>query len=122
VTLGGYSGVGERYRATMDDLGQEIGWPLEVNRTPNQGAILAEARALLQAAGGQVVKGPSIFVERGEVTAALAGALGGQACADAQSAFQERTGYGLVLNWPGAATPLGEAPQEAIPSRRHRVG
>ena len=36
--------VGERYRATIDRLAQETGWPLRINPQPNQGAIVDAAR------------------------------------------------------------------------------
>jgi Cft2 family RNA processing exonuclease len=94
--------VGERYRDEMAELTLRLGWPLEVNPNPNQGAILAEARALVQAAGGQIAKSPSIFLERGEVTAVLASPLDAEAYAKLRAAFQEQTGYDLALSWPGA--------------------
>jgi Cft2 family RNA processing exonuclease len=94
--------VGERCRAVLAGLEERLGWPLEVNPNPNQGAILAEARALVGAVGGQIVRGPSIFVDRGDVVAVLAGALEEETRAGLQAAFLERTGYRLVLSWEDA--------------------
>lgn len=90
--------VGERFRAVLDEVGEQLGWPLEVNPNPNQGAILAAARALVAGAGGQIVKGPSIFVERGEVTATLSSKLDEESRAGLAAGFLERTGYHLVLD------------------------
>lgn len=98
--------VGKRYQDTITALQEKVGWPLEINPNPNQGAILSEARALIQRAGGHIVKGPSIFVERGQVAATLAEALDTAVQTGIQEAFQMRTGYTLLLNGPG---PAGEA-------------
>jgi len=98
--------VGARYRDEIAELERLLGWPLEVNKNPNQGAILAEARSLVQTAGGQITKGPSIFVARGEVTAVLAAPLNAEVYADLQSNFEERTGYGFVLHWPGGSASV----------------
>lgn len=94
--------VGERYRSAIEELQRRIGWPLEINRHPNQGAILSEARALIQEAGGHIVKGPSILIERGQVVIVLAETPAAGSAAEMQAAFLERTGYELVLNGPGA--------------------
>ena len=63
--------VGERYRATIDRLAEEIGWPLRINPQPNQGAIVDAARLRCLQHACILVKGPSIFVDRGEVSVTL---------------------------------------------------
>ncbi len=89
--------VGERHQEHIEALSRRIGWDLAVNPHPNQVAILSEARALVAAAGGQIVKGPSIFVDRGEVVVQLAAPLDEQGWGRLEESFSEKTGYRLVL-------------------------
>ena len=102
--------VGERYRATIDRLAQEIGWPLRINPQPNQGAIVDAARLRLLRQDCIVVKGPSIFVDRGEVSATLASLPDAGQVASWQQEFLVETGYRLCL---AAAGPAAAAPTPA---------
>jgi len=102
--------VGERYHSVIAELQDRIGWPLQINPNPNQGAILSEARTLIQEAGGRIVKGPSIFIERGQVVVALAAPLDATAQARIQEVFQARTGYLLLVNGAGPASGPNNGP------------
>ncbi len=94
--------VGQRRRAQLTELEGRIGWPLEINQNPNQGEILAVARTLLAAAGARVAKGPSIYVERGEVGVTLTEPLDADRVMELQQEMEERTGYRLVVSGPVA--------------------
>jgi hypothetical protein len=65
--------VAERYQEQLEVLASQTGWRLAVNPQPNQGAILEVARALLAKAGLAIAKGPSIFLEKAEVSVVVAG-------------------------------------------------
>ena len=102
--------VGERYRATLDRLAQETGWPLRINPQPNQGAIVDTARLHCQQRECILVKGPSIFVDRGEVSVTLASLPDAGQLAAWQQEFFAETGYRLCL---AAAGPAAAAPTTA---------
>lgn len=87
--------VGQRHQAAINELAARIGWPLAINPQPNQGAILDTARRLLQARAWRIVKGPSIFPERGEVTVTLDAALTANEVVTLQAEFIAATGYQL---------------------------
>jgi Cft2 family RNA processing exonuclease len=103
ITLGFISPqVGERYREQIEALSARIGWPLAISPQPNQNAIMDAVRALVVRAGWTLVKGPSIFTDRAEVTVTVAEALDEAARGEAAQAFTEQTGYRLIF---GAPTP-----------------
>ena len=87
---------------------QAIGWPLRINPQPNQGAIVDAARLRCQQQGWTIVKGPSIFLDRGEVSVTLAAAPDTEQLAACQQAFVQETGYRLSVVAP-AAPALSEA-------------
>ncbi len=89
--------VGARYQNEIVSLSRRIGWPLEINPNPNQVAIAAEARALVASVGATILRGPGIFVGRREVVVRLAGPLDEGTRAHLERAFEERTGYRLVV-------------------------
>jgi Cft2 family RNA processing exonuclease len=109
------SQVGERYRGQIEELSGRTGWPISINPNPNQGAILADAQALIHEAGWVVIKGPSIFPERGEVSASLANAPSKHLLEELSEAFTAQTGYRLVIQVPGRAVepPKVTSPQPA---------
>ncbi len=98
--------VGERHDAEIERLAQEIGWPLRINPQPNQGAIVDAARLLCQRQGWTIAKGPSIFLDRGEVSVTVASAVDSEELAAAQEAFLEETGFRLVIAAPAAPAPV----------------
>ena len=95
--------VGERYREPIDALAEQTGYPFVISPAPNQDAILQAARSVIVQMGGVIAKGPSIFLERVEVSVTLSSshdeAIVGSACEQ----FAQLTGYTLQLH--GAALP-----------------
>jgi len=90
--------VGERYREQIDELAQQVGWPLRVHPQPNQNAILDAARRLLRERNWVAVKGPSIYLDRGEVAVTLVDYPAIDELAAAQRAFKDETGYRLSIS------------------------
>jgi hypothetical protein len=97
--------VGERHRARIDALAQQVGWPLSIYPQPNQGAILEAARRILQQRGWTAVKGPGIHLDRSEVAVTLAGPADPAEIAAAQAEFLEETGFRLALG----SVPAGQS-------------
>lgn len=89
--------VGERYGEQITVLSRQTGWPLRINPSPNQGAILESARRLLDEAGCNVTKGPGIHLELGQVAVTLAEAPVTGELAALCAAFQEETGFQLSV-------------------------
>ena len=96
--------VGERYRAEIEMLARQTGWPLSISPQANQGAILEVARALLVQAGWHVVKGPGIYPERDEVSVTVDAEPQAEELAELQEDFAQKTGFRLVLNTRQAPT------------------
>lgn len=92
--------MGDRYRAQIEALSQQVGWPLSIHPQPNQGAILEAARMLLQKTGWKVVKGPGIYTEKAEVVATLAELPEAEALSQIADTFAAQTGYRLVITGP----------------------
>jgi Cft2 family RNA processing exonuclease len=101
--------VGERYQDQMDALALQTGWHLAINPQPNQGAILESARRLMEQSGLRPVKGPSIFIESGQVVVSLgstAESMGiEKTLANIADQFLQQTGFHLVINLPTLTTP-----------------
>lgn len=97
--------VGERYTEEIESLAQQVGWPLRINPQPNQNAILDLARQLLLRHELRALKGPSIFLDRGEVGVTVADALTADALTTLQQEFEEATGFSLRLSSSAAQTP-----------------
>jgi Cft2 family RNA processing exonuclease len=91
--------VAERYQEQLNVLASQIGWQLAVNPQPNQGAILEVARALLANAGFSIAKGPSIFLEKTEVSVVLAGSLEAEKMVGVTESFISETGFRLVVTY-----------------------
>ncbi len=98
--------MGDRYRAQIEALSQQVGWPLSIHPQPNQGAILEAARILLQKTDWKVVKGPGIYTEKGEVVATLAELPESDALSQIADTFAAQTGYRLVITGPTVASKL----------------
>ena len=110
--------VGERYRAEIEQLARQVGWPLRIHTQPNQGAIVDTARRLLQQRGWTAVKGPSIYPERSEVAVTLAEPPASAEGAAVQAEFVAATGYRLVFVAGAAGMPAvaPDGTQAAAPS------
>jgi len=107
--------VAERYSSQIADLARQTGWRLSVNPQPNQGAILEVARALLAKARVAILKGPSIYPEKNEVSAVLAAA----APAEILEAFEHQTGFRLVLQSPAGMPQIAPpAATAGVPAQR----
>jgi hypothetical protein len=97
--------VGERHREQIEALAARIGWRLAISPQSNQNALNEAARALCGQAGWTIVKGPSIFLERSEVSVMLAAMPDAVAVAAVGAAFAEQSGYRLVVAAGQAAAP-----------------
>ena len=96
--------VGERYADEIERLGTQVGWPLRIHPQPNQNAILDTARRLLQQQGWHASKGPSIFMDRGEVVVTLLEWPGDEAVKAVEEGFEAEAGYRLTLVAAGNGT------------------
>lgn len=105
--------VAERYQEQIEVLASQTGWRLAVNPQPNQGAILEVARALLAKAGFAIAKGPSIFLEKAEVSVVLAGSPEAEKMLGVTESFIRETGFRLVAT---AQTPKVENPPSGKPA------
>ncbi len=107
--------VGERYQDQIDALAFQTGWHLSINPQPNQGAILESARRLLEQYGLRPVKGPSIFLEKGQVGVSLGSTAESmeveKTLANIADQFLQQTGFHLVINLPTRTAP---APASAV--------
>ncbi len=116
--------VGQRYQADIRALSERTGWSLAINPQPNQGAILEAARKLIEGQGWEMVKGPGIHVDRGEVEIRLAALPDETVRAEVNAAFEAQTGYRLTFAASAPSAP-GPAKTEAevveIPMERIRL-
>lgn len=88
--------VAARHHETLLQLAEQTGYELSVHPHPNQNAILLNAQQKLAQAGLNIKKGPSIFIERGEVAVTVT-----DTPADTtylRNAFEHETGYKLIIN------------------------
>ncbi len=84
------------YQEQLTQLGQQTGWHIEIYPATNHGALEAEVRRLLPP-GAQLRGAPSLHMDQLQVIATYEGALDEAVCSQAQAAFQEKTGWSLVL-------------------------
>jgi Cft2 family RNA processing exonuclease len=106
--------VGERYMKQIEALSRQVGWPLRINPQPNQGAILETARALMSQTGWTVMKGPSIYPEKTEVSLSLATAPRDEERSEVAAIFLDQTGYQLVINLLKTAVGTGGTRKPAL--------
>lgn len=118
--------MGQRYRVEIEALSRQVGWALAINPQPNQGAILEVARKLIAGAGWEIVKGPGIRVDRGEVEVRLAVLPDETARAQVNTELERRTGYRLALavsTLPSSSPARPESRDVVeIPLERIRLG
>ncbi len=93
--------MGERYRATLDDLQTQIGWLLRINPEPHHQALQQVAADLLRESGVSsryVVKGFSLHRDRNELAVKF-GSIPGEEVdkTTLQTRFKEQTGWSLAL-------------------------
>lgn len=93
--------VGARFQDELEQLAAQVGWPLVIHPQPNQAAILQTAREVLRAGGLAVVKGPSIYLDRGEVGVTLASPPEEESLTEIEVDFASQTGYRLRVTAPG---------------------
>lgn len=111
--------VVERFSSQIETLEEATGWDVQVNPATNQQA-LGGALAELLPAGGQIVKGPSFFMERREVQVELRGVDNPTAL---MASFLDLTGYRLRLMGEKvipAATATSAMPASVATPRRGR--
>ncbi len=119
----------EKYRDSIEALRLETGWEANIRMTTNQQA-LSSAVAEVLPFGTRVVKGPSLFMDKKEVTAEVED-LTAEQITEAENAYQDLTNYGLRLirresaagtNGAAAAAPIAvdvtaQAPtEESVPA------
>lgn len=98
---------------TLAQLQAETGWHFHLRPTPNQAAL--QAAALRHVPPGlQATTTPSLHLDARTLLVPVQGAAAPAALAAAQAAFQEETGYTLVLRGDTAATA---PPAQPLPPR-----
>lgn len=90
--------VGERHMETIQSIAEQTGYELFINPHPNQQAILQLATELALNNNLFIKKGPSIFIQRGEVSISTAPEATDNQREEMARAFIEATGYQLVFN------------------------
>ncbi|NDJ84786.1 MAG: hypothetical protein GYB66_02765, partial [Chloroflexi bacterium] len=87
--------VGTRHYDTIQALARQTGYPIAIHPHPNQNAILQEARTLISATGAQIVRGPSIYTDRGAVLVKVDTLPDG--ASQLGKRFEDATGYRLEI-------------------------
>ena len=117
--------VAARYQDRLADLSAQVGWPLSVNPQPNQGAIADSARVLAAQAGLTILKGPSIYSDKAELSLTLSAPLAAEQQDSLCQAFLLATGYRLNIAAapapPAAPTAPAAARAVEIPLNRIRL-
>ena len=102
-----------RHADQLAALEEETGWTIRLRDTPHQGRLFEEALAAVPA-GAAVVKSPALHLQNRQVVVGVeipaehAGTWE-QQTREAADRFAEKTGYGLVLELPGTASPSAPA-------------
>jgi uncharacterized protein len=110
--------VGRRYQEKIAGLAVQTGWSLGISPQPNQGAILEAVRAMIAREGFNISKGPSIYLEKTEVSVALTAGPTAEQLATLASAFEEQTGFRLTATVPAVKA---ESAQRSAPANRVEV-
>ena len=90
--------LGERHRDKIHEVAKMTGYTLTIHPHPNQQKILETARRLIQAAGCNISKGPSIHVDTGIVGMTLAGEVDAAVVEQVAQELVDQTGYQLEVN------------------------
>ncbi len=117
--------VGIRYQEKISELAVQTGWSLSISPQPNQGAILEAVRAMIAREGFNIAKGPSIYLEKAEVSVILAAGPTSEQLAALASAFEDQTGFRLAATIPSAKVESAPRPAHAgsvdVPLNRIRL-
>ncbi|MYC15059.1 MAG: MBL fold metallo-hydrolase [Gemmatimonadetes bacterium] len=95
--------VQEQYGETLLRLEDETGWSLRLRETPHQGRLFEEARDAVPA-GARVLKAPALHLDQKAVVLAVdVGEVDDweRVSGDAAAGFKAKTGFDLILDWPG---------------------
>ena len=95
--------VQEQYGETLLRLEDETGWSLRLRETPHQGRLFEEARGAVPA-GARVLKAPALHLDQKAVVLAVdVGEVDDweRISGDAAAGFKAKTGFDLILDWPG---------------------
>ncbi|MYF73660.1 MAG: MBL fold metallo-hydrolase [Gemmatimonadetes bacterium] len=95
--------VQEQYGETLLRLEDETGWSLRLRETPHQGRLFEEARDAVPA-GARVLKAPALHLDQKAVLLAVdVGEVDDweRVSGDAAAGFKAKTGFDLILDWPG---------------------
>ena len=95
--------VREQYGETLIRLEDETGWSLRLRETPHQERLFEEAREAVPA-GARILKAPALHLDQKTVVLAVdaAGADDWERVSgDAAAGFKAKTGFDLILDWPG---------------------
>ena len=95
--------VQEQYGETLLRLEDETGWSLRLRETPHQGRLFEEARGAVPA-GARVLKAPALHLDQKAVVLAVdVGEVDDweRVSGDAAAGFKAKTGFDLILDWPG---------------------
>jgi Cft2 family RNA processing exonuclease len=90
------------YADEIEALEMETGWEANIRMTTNQQALIQAVRDVLPA-GASVVKGPSVYMDKKELAAEVAG-LDADDVDDVLVAYNEMTHYTLNLSVRGGTT------------------
>jgi hypothetical protein len=89
-----------RYAGQIAELAHSTGWQVQIHPQPHQGALEAAARAALPE-GLTLVGAPSLASATREVTLRCRGEADPAAIEAARAAFEERTGWSLIVRGVG---------------------
>jgi hypothetical protein len=107
--------AGRLFAEEIDSLEEQTGWEVWVKPGVNQQALGSAVQELLDQHGGRLVKGPSFFMDRSEVSVEVSGVDDLSAL---QQDFRDLTGFRLVVSRPGESALDTAAVQ---PQRRDRL-
>ncbi|PJF40921.1 MAG: hypothetical protein CUN55_12220 [Phototrophicales bacterium] len=89
--------VGARHVDLIQELAAQTGYDIVIHPHPNQNAIIQVATQLLAKANANIVKGPSVFIDRAEVGVKIAAPLPDEVAQTVVNQFEENTGYRLLI-------------------------
>ncbi len=109
--------VREQYGETLARLEDETGWSLRLRETPHQGRLFEEAQDAVPT-GARVLKAPALHLDQKAVVLAVdvskdEGDDWERVSGDAAVGFKAKTGFDLILDWPG-----GVKTEVAMPEKR----
>lgn len=91
--------LGLRHYDTIERLAKETGYEISIHPHPNQNAITQAAHKLMMQAKVRIVKGPSIYVERGAVGIKTDTEISADQRAELEQKFEAETGFKLEFTF-----------------------